>query len=36
MAASSLNFEAGPTQIHQVLAVTSDAGTSGLPLRRRF
>jgi hypothetical protein len=30
MAASALNFEAGRTQIHQVLAVKSDDGASGL------
>jgi cyclopropane-fatty-acyl-phospholipid synthase len=35
MAASALSFEAGRTQIHQVLAVKSDAGQSGLPLRPR-
>jgi cyclopropane-fatty-acyl-phospholipid synthase len=36
MAASALNFEAGRTQIHQVLAVKSDAGASGLSLRPSF
>jgi cyclopropane-fatty-acyl-phospholipid synthase len=36
MAASALNFEAGRTQIHQVLAVKDDDGVSGLPLRLRF
>jgi cyclopropane-fatty-acyl-phospholipid synthase len=36
MAASALNFEAGRTQIHQVLAVKNDGGVSGLPLRPRF
>jgi cyclopropane-fatty-acyl-phospholipid synthase len=36
MAASALNFEAGRTQIHQVLAVKSDDGQSRLPLRPRF
>ena len=36
MAASALNFEAGRTQVHQVLAVRSDGGRSGLPLRPRF
>jgi len=36
MAASALNFEAGRTQVHQVLAVRSDRGRSGLPLRPRF
>ncbi len=36
MAASALNFEASRTQVHQVLAVRSDGGRSGLPLRPRF
>jgi cyclopropane-fatty-acyl-phospholipid synthase len=36
MAASALNFEAGRTQVHQVLAVKPDRGGSGLPLRPRF
>ncbi|HEX6230842.1 MAG TPA: cyclopropane-fatty-acyl-phospholipid synthase family protein [Actinomycetota bacterium] len=36
MAASALNFEAGRTQVHQVLAVRLDGGRSGLPLRPRF
>jgi cyclopropane-fatty-acyl-phospholipid synthase len=36
MAASALNFEAGRTQIHQVLAVKNDNGESGVPLRPRF
>jgi cyclopropane-fatty-acyl-phospholipid synthase len=36
MAASALNFEAGRTQVHQVLAVRSDGDRSGLPLRPRF
>ena len=36
MAASALNFEAGRTQVHQVLAVRRDRGHSGLPLRPRF
>jgi cyclopropane-fatty-acyl-phospholipid synthase len=36
MAASALNFEAGRTQVHQVLAVGLDRGRSGLPLRPRF
>jgi cyclopropane-fatty-acyl-phospholipid synthase len=36
MAASALNFEAGRTQVHQVLAVRLDGGGSGLPLRPRF
>ena len=33
MAASALNFEAGRMQVHQVLAVRSEAGASGAPLR---
>lgn len=33
MAASALNFEAGRTQVFQVLATRSEAGRSGLPLR---
>jgi cyclopropane-fatty-acyl-phospholipid synthase len=36
MAASALNFEAGRTQVHQVLAVRADRGRSGLPLRPAF
>jgi len=36
MAASALNFEAGSTQVHQVLAVRPDRGRSGLSLRPRF
>jgi cyclopropane-fatty-acyl-phospholipid synthase len=37
MAGSAVNFEAGRTQIHQVLAVPqSDDGTSGMPLRSVF
>ena len=36
MAASALNFEAGRTQVHQVLAVRSDGGRSEMPLRPRF
>jgi cyclopropane-fatty-acyl-phospholipid synthase len=36
MAASALNFEAGRTQVHQVLAVRADRGRSGLPLRAPF
>jgi cyclopropane-fatty-acyl-phospholipid synthase len=36
MAASALNFEAGRTQVHQVLAVRLDRGRSGMPLRPRF
>ncbi len=34
MAASALNFEAGNTHVHQVLAVRADGGSSGVPLRR--
>jgi cyclopropane-fatty-acyl-phospholipid synthase len=34
MAASALNFKAGRTQVHQILAVRSDDGCSGVPLRR--
>jgi len=34
MAASALNFEAGRTQVHQILGVRSTGGSSGLPLRR--
>jgi cyclopropane-fatty-acyl-phospholipid synthase len=34
MAAAARNFEAGRTQVHQILAVRSDGGESGLPLRR--
>jgi cyclopropane-fatty-acyl-phospholipid synthase len=33
MAASAMNFEAGRTQVHQVLAVRADGGRSGMPLR---
>jgi len=36
MAASALNFEAGSTQVHQVLAVRSDHGRSRMPLRPRL
>jgi cyclopropane-fatty-acyl-phospholipid synthase len=36
MAASALNFEAGRTQVHQVLAVRADRARSGLPLRTTF
>jgi cyclopropane-fatty-acyl-phospholipid synthase len=36
MAASALNFEAGRTQVHQVLAVKAPDGGSGLPLRPAF
>jgi cyclopropane-fatty-acyl-phospholipid synthase len=33
MAGAALNFEAGRTQVHQVLAVRSDGGRSEMPLR---
>jgi cyclopropane-fatty-acyl-phospholipid synthase len=36
MAVSVVNFEAGRTQIHQVLAMKDDDGVSGLPLRPWF
>jgi cyclopropane-fatty-acyl-phospholipid synthase len=36
MAASALNFEAGRTQVHQVLAVRLEGETSGMPLLPRF
>jgi len=36
MTASALNFEAGRTQVHQVLAVKAPDGGSGLPLRPSF
>jgi cyclopropane-fatty-acyl-phospholipid synthase len=36
MAGSALAFEAGQTQIHQVLAVAADQGRSGMPLRPDF
>ncbi|MBV9411951.1 MAG: class I SAM-dependent methyltransferase [Acidimicrobiia bacterium] len=36
MAGSALNFEAGHTQIHQVLATRSDDGISNMPLRPVF
>jgi cyclopropane-fatty-acyl-phospholipid synthase len=36
MAGSAVNFEAGHTQIHQVLATQSTNGDSGMPLRPRF
>ena len=36
MAASAVNFEAGRTQIHQVLATRSEDGDSGMPLRPKF
>ncbi len=34
MAASALNFEAGRTQVHQILAVRCDDGEAPVPLRR--
>jgi cyclopropane-fatty-acyl-phospholipid synthase len=34
MAGSALNFEAGRTQVHQILGVKTEDGASGLPLRR--
>jgi cyclopropane-fatty-acyl-phospholipid synthase len=33
LTASALNFEAGRTAVHQLLAVRSDGGRSGMPLR---
>jgi len=36
MAGSAVNFEAGRTQIHQVVATRSDGGQSGMPLRPSF
>jgi len=37
MAGSAINFEAGRTNIHQVLGLPrSDDGTSGMPLRSAF
>ena len=36
MAGSALNFEAGHTQIHQVLATRSDGGESAMSLRPKF
>jgi cyclopropane-fatty-acyl-phospholipid synthase len=36
MAGSAVNFEAGNTQIHQVLATRSDGGASAMPLRPVF
>ena len=36
MAASAINFEAGRTQIHQVLAVRDDRGHSGFALRPQW
>jgi hypothetical protein len=34
MAGAALSFEAGRTNVHQVLAVRADAGCSGLPATR--
>jgi cyclopropane-fatty-acyl-phospholipid synthase len=36
MAGSAVNFEDGNIQVHQVLAVKPDGGTSGMPLRPGF
>jgi cyclopropane-fatty-acyl-phospholipid synthase len=36
IAASAARFEDGPIQVHQVLAVKLDAGSSGVPLRPAF
>jgi cyclopropane-fatty-acyl-phospholipid synthase len=36
MAGSALNFEAGRTQVHQILAVRADRGSSQMPLRPAF
>jgi len=36
MAACAINFEAGRTSVHQVLAVRPDGGSSGFPLRPGF
>jgi cyclopropane-fatty-acyl-phospholipid synthase len=36
MAASALNFEAGRSQVHQVLAVKAGDGRAGMPLRPAF
>jgi cyclopropane-fatty-acyl-phospholipid synthase len=36
MAASALNFEAGRTQVHQILAVKAERGRSRMPLRPSF
>jgi cyclopropane-fatty-acyl-phospholipid synthase len=36
MAASAVNFEAGRTQVYQVLGVKANDGASGLPLRSEF
>jgi cyclopropane-fatty-acyl-phospholipid synthase len=36
MAASALNFEAGRTQVHQILGVKGDRGRSGMSLRPAF
>ena len=37
MAASAINFEAGRSQIHQVLGVADDSvGDAGMPLRPTF
>jgi cyclopropane-fatty-acyl-phospholipid synthase len=36
MAACAITFEEGSNQIHQVLAVKPNGGTSGMPLRPSF
>ncbi len=36
MAACAITFEEGSNQIHQVLAVKSNGGRSGMPLRPDF
>jgi cyclopropane-fatty-acyl-phospholipid synthase len=36
MAGSALSFEAGKSQIHQVLAIRPDSGRAGMPLRPSF
>jgi cyclopropane-fatty-acyl-phospholipid synthase len=36
MAGAALNFEAGRTQVHQVLTVRADRGDSGIPLRPAY
>ena len=36
MAACALQFESNGVQVHQVLAVKSDGGNAGFPLRPRF
>jgi cyclopropane-fatty-acyl-phospholipid synthase len=36
LAGSAMNFEANRTQVHQVLAVRTEAGRSGMPLRPAY